>query len=297
MSNHSGGEKENIIQLGKTGIVYEDVKEIEQSIFQKVYSRAFGLTRQIILSQSMTERKGENEQLDNIITFVGRRGTGKTSAMLSFMEFLRKNAMDYEETKEFAANYRIENARGYKVNFIALEWIDASLLEKGEDIFEYILAKMLRDVLDLDDEMRESGYQSYEIRELHQDFSSIYGKVLNLKNRSSQQADSDRMSISLLRDLARSSDLRREFEELIQRYLQLKLNREKRPGLKSVEDTYLVVAIDDMDMNVESGFEILEKIQRYLKVKSLIVPYNQAVSTAGPTLAKRRSRRREPGFR
>src|SRR5699024_8414542 len=140
-----------------------------------------------------------------------------------------------------------------------------------EDSFEYILAKMLRDVLDLDDEMRESGYQSYEIRELHQDFSSIYGKVLNLKNRSSQQADSDRMSISLLRDLARSSDLRREFEELIQRYLQLKLNREKRPGLKSVEDTYLVVAIDDMDMNVESGFEILEKIQRYLKVKSLIV--------------------------
>lgn len=271
MSNHSGGEKENIIQLGKTGIVYEDVKEIEQSIFQKVYSRAFGLTRQIILSQSMTERKGENEQLDNIITFVGRRGTGKTSAMLSFMEFLRKNVRDYEETKEFAANYRIENARGHKVNFIALEWIDASLLEKGEDIFEYILAKMLRDVLDLDDEMRESGYQSYEIRELHQDFSSIYGKVLNLKNRSSQQADSDRMSISLLRDLARSSDLRREFEELIQRYLQLKLNREKRPGLKSVEDTYLVVAIDDMDMNVESGFEILEKIQRYLKVKSLIV--------------------------
>lgn len=269
MSNHSVGEKENIIQLGKTGIVYEDVEEIEQSIFQKVYSRAFGLTRQIILSQSMTERKGENEQLDNIITFVGRRGTGKTSAMLSFMDFLKKNTRDYAEEEE--KKYCIENTRKHKTNFIALEWIDASLLEKGEDIFEYILAKMLRDVLDLDDEMRESGYQSYEIRELHQDFSSIYGKVLNLKNRSSQQADSDRMSISLLRDLARSSDLRREFEELIQRYLQLKLNRERRPGVRSVEDTYLVVAIDDMDMNVESGFEILEKIQRYLKVKGLIV--------------------------
>ena len=72
-------------------------------------------------------------------------------------------------------------------------------------------------------------------------------------------------AISNLRDLSRSVDIRKEFQELVRYYIRIKEGLENRDKYK----TFLVVAIDDLDMNVEYGFEILEKIQRYLKVDRL----------------------------
>lgn len=80
---------------------------------------------------------------NNIITFVGRRGTGKSSAMQSFMHALLNNTKNPErEAREYTI---YDNSRNPKpVQFIGIDWIVASLLEKGEDIFEVILAKMLK---------------------------------------------------------------------------------------------------------------------------------------------------------
>ena len=54
---------------------------------------------------------------------------------------------------------------------------------------------------------------------------------------------------------------------MVRYYIRIKEGLENRDKYK----TFLVVAIDDLDMNVEYGFEILEKIQRYLKVDRLLV--------------------------
>lgn len=258
MACKADSESKSIIKLGKQGIVYEKRDEFESSIFRKIYERAFELTELSVRSQrDKWFNKQPHEQHDNIITFVGRRGTGKTSSMLSFMKCLRENGLDRDpETKA-------------KTEFIALDWIDASLMEKGEDIFEIILAKMLGEILDKD----EDGYQSgmdfrYETRDLHQKFGAIYKKVLDLKRRSSGKSYGDEIAISALRELARSNDLRDEFEKLVEQYIQVQC---LKSGRRNTSDTFLVVAIDDVDMNVESGFEILEKIQRYLKVDRLIV--------------------------
>lgn len=264
-------EGKSIIQLGKTGIVYENSSDFDNSIFNRVYDNAAKLTEQSVNNQIANKYKqSSHEQADNIITFVGRRGTGKTSAMLSFMECLRNNDKKSEGDK----SYKIcSSVNGRPIRFITLEWIDASLLEKEEDIFEFILAKMLNEFLGKDEKaqyLEKSNYE-YAIRELYKRFGDLYKKMLNLKKKEEGHYGSDESAISLLRDLARSSDLRYDFEELIKEYIRVQPLLEKNEYISGSEETFLVVAIDDVDMNVNSGFDILERIQRYLKVNGLIV--------------------------
>ncbi len=257
------------IILGKHGIVYEDREDFPTSIFHKVYRRAFELARHSVKSQMGSQtRTGEHEQLDNIITFIGRRGTGKSSSMLSFMESLKNNAQSAgDDNKEY-----VIKSHGRSVRFIGLEWIDASLIEKGEDIFEITLAEMMNEFLDLDEKFKRNGDTAeYEVRRLHQMFDSIYKRKLSLKKRSGDvYYYGNESAVATLRDLARSSDLRKDFEELIKQYIKVKqILSDDRSYHR--EETFLVVAIDDIDMNTDSGFEMLEKIQRYLKVRGLIV--------------------------
>lgn len=266
--------KENIstVVLGKRGIVYEKREDFHTSLFNKIYERAFSLTCHSVETQIREKRQeGMHEQLDNIITFVGRRGVGKSSAMLSFMESLKGNADDRNQKDDF---YKITEGK-QAVQFIGLEWIDASLIERGEDIFEMILAEMLSEFLAWDRKNQNAGTElEYEARELHQMFDNIYRKVLNLKKRSVASGDSyysNESAISSLRELARSNELRKDFENLIQKYIRVRQMGADESVHYSGTKTFLVVAIDDVDMNVDSGFDILETIQRYLKVYGLIV--------------------------
>lgn len=90
-------------------------------------------------------------------------------------------------------------------------------------------------------------------------FSSIYKKHLNIKQRNMEDIYSSEAAIANLRDLARSVDIKQEFEQLIEKYIQVKSYREYEYSERDRYETFLVVSIDDIDMNVESGFEILEK--------------------------------------
>lgn len=239
-----------------------------KSLFHRVYKRAYMIIqKQIELQLQKDEEPGIQETNDNIIIFMGRRGTGKSSAMRSFMQSLLDNCNEENEDSEYIVRL---NGSNKKVRFLGIDSIDASLLEAKEDIFEAILAKMFNEFLK-DNENTNSEALIYEKRELYQMFSSIYRKHLNLKKRSFDDIYSSEAAISDLRDLARSVDIKQEFEKLIEKYIQVKSYCEYGYNERDRYETFLVVSIDDIDMNVESGFEILEKIQRYLKVKRLIV--------------------------
>lgn len=257
-----------VIASFKKGVVHESRDNFDDSVFNKVYRRASTLVQESVRSQIDSNLiRGSEEYTDNIITFIGRRGTGKTSVMLSFMEGLQKNCDTEDKTK-----YIITTKNGERVRFIGVDWIDASTLEKGEDIFETILAKMLGEFLREDENSQnKNDIQKYEKRELQTCFGNLYKKVLNLKRRNLNQDYIGESAISTLRDLARSNDLRLDFENLIRKYIDVKSFQNFGNESGRYGETFLLLAIDDVDMNVESGFEILEKIQRYLKVKGLIV--------------------------
>jgi len=248
------------------GEVYEARNEFKHSMFHRVYRRAYDVVQDSVCRQLSDSKNGFfQENIDNIVTFVGRRGTGKSSAMISFMQGLLDNNKG-EEAPNYTI-YKNQEKTGEKVRFISIDWIDASLLEQGEDIFEEILAKMLKEFLQKDEKGGFSGKHDYYKKDLYRKFDGIYKKHLSVKKRVQTEEFASEMAISNLRDLARSSDIRKEFQELEELYIRMK--EEFYYGEKI--ETFLVVAIDDLDMNVNAGFEILEKIQRYLRVKHLIV--------------------------
>lgn len=258
----------SIISKFQRGIVYETRQEFSKSVFNKVYKRAYALVNKDVQMQLQNSRAmGHRSTPNNIITFVGRRGTGKSSAMQSFMRALADNDKDLEKDVDEYTIY--DNSRNPKaVHFIDIDWIDASLLEKGEDIFEVILAKMLNVFLK-DVESDSNERLSYEKRTLYNAFADIYKKQLNIKNQN-ENYYSVETAISNLRDLSRSSDIKNEFQELVHNFINIKSNEDdfRKDGRR---ETFLVVAIDDIDMNIDSGFEILEKIQRYLSIDRLII--------------------------
>ena len=250
------------------GEVCEKRSNFEKSLFRRVYKRAYMIVqKQVELQLPRGEEEGVKETNDNVIIFMGRRGTGKSSVMRSFMQSLLDNSKLADEAGDYVV--RLEGSTK-RVRFIGIDSIDASLLEQKEDIFEAILAKMFNEFLK-DNENTNSESLTYEKRELYQMFSSIYKKHLNIKQRDFGDIYSSEAAISNLRDLARSVDIKQEFESLIEKYIHVKSYCEYGYNEHDRYETFLVVSIDDIDMNVNSGFEILEKIQRYLKVKHLIV--------------------------
>ena len=124
---------------------YESIQEFNESIFSSVYRQAAAITKEIVEKNeeyhNNPRKKGNeyrnNEQIYNILSFVGDRGSGKTSCMLSFAEYLKDYHRLHRSTVK--KNYDV----GERALFIGINAIDAGLLEDKEDIIEVVLASLL----------------------------------------------------------------------------------------------------------------------------------------------------------
>ena len=151
-------------KLKESLAVLESSRQFDGSLFNLVYNKAALLINQLIQSQINTSDSQKSmmvrNTIENIISFQGRRGTGKTSAMLSVREAMKQRdvrsrwwrALEYigsekrEEKHEYDEEYECEYEDRYvkeddpKCSFVVIDYIDASMLERGEDILELILA-------------------------------------------------------------------------------------------------------------------------------------------------------------
>lgn len=76
--------------------------------------------------------------------------------------------------------------------------------------------------------------------------------------------------MSNLQSLSSSQKVKRDFAELITKFTALmKYKRDRWMG--AGDDHYVVITIDDIDLNIKNGFSMLEKIHRYCIVPNVIV--------------------------
>ena len=69
--------------LLEKGVHYDNQKEFSESIYANVYQRAFKSVKQIMTDYERCRGvKGKNMEIANVVSFVGRRGTGKSSSMM-----------------------------------------------------------------------------------------------------------------------------------------------------------------------------------------------------------------------
>ena len=274
--------------LLRRGTIYENVTEFADSFFCDVYKQATKMI-EIIVNDNRKIKDGKNvcskRKLDvaNTISFIGRRGTGKTSAMLSYAEALKRHwgcnlSGVYENPLGFSCTSIME-----EVEFLVLDCIDASTLEQSENIFKLFLANMINQLEDSFQESSESVGQ-YTKRDLSQKLENIFDDFITLRD--NKQVVDEYSSFEKLKNIASSQKLRKSFAELVREYLQYVLDRNQKEKY-SRKEKYLVIVIDDLDMSHynfikndtsecsvklnNKSYEIMRSLDQYFSVPGVIV--------------------------
>lgn len=251
----------------------EKIQDFNQSYFKSVYKYAF-LQLDDIISCSLSSdgyfgsTANSNKEISNILTFIGKRGSGKTSLMLSFMEALKDY---YRYNKENSASFYRFRGEG-DVLFTCLDCIDSSLLEHGEDIFKIVLAMMYQKFIDLDnrDEISKDKDFGYSKRELLKKLEDVYRTVCDIEDMDKRTVSYGESYMSNIQSLSSSQKLKKDFGQLIKQFTALM--KYKQSGWEECSKRhYLVITIDDIDLNINNGFSMLEKIHRYCMVPNVIV--------------------------
>ncbi len=255
-------------KLEQEGIVIEEDKMFQDSAFCLVFQKARRLIEDVIRKNRIPTElfpKTVQEQANNVISFIGRRGTGKTSVMLSVHQMF----------KNYQKNNFLRECKGYEdASFITIDYIDASKLEKGEDILELVLANMFSKLRKYDEDLGTSGglggsVGGYMNRKLYQLFDEIYGSLPTVLQHAKDYHGIS--PIRMLTQLSNSQMLGIKMQTLVREYLAYLASASPN----SNNNHFLVIAIDDIDMHFQSEgktpYDMLETIHRYLMIPGVIV--------------------------
>lgn len=205
--------------------------------------------------------------VSNMIAFLGKRGSGKTTAMAEFGRILEGINVEKEFHWWLSACMNDEHERELKSHpfyFKVMEPIDASRLEAKEDLFELILAQIYQEY-ERQNKAKFSYFksQSNQDREKLEQFSRIFRSYHALRIATGEEEFSESI-IAKFQYMSSSMEIRKNIEELIGALL-------VDWSEKSCRNRYLVIVIDDLDLNIKNGYDMLEQLHKYFWNKHIII--------------------------
>lgn len=247
----------------------ECCKDFEKSLFSKTYENACKSIN-VIIEEQMLKRNGtfykeKGDSIYNIVPFIGERGSGKTSVLLSLGKYLNDyNGMLINDIPE---KFRLSNAKN--AMFIDIGVIDAGHLDQNEDLFGVVLARMLGVYnsffkKDFCDSVR------YERQDVYNRFSDIYKNMTELKNMSKKPEFFEGSALKTLTDLNASQNIRDSFEALVDSFTS-SISKLRQNDKYNSSEVYIVISIDDLDMNLSGAYRIMEQIQSYMMIPGVII--------------------------
>lgn len=266
------GMKNKVYRLSQENKVYcEDLIKVDDSVFENVYKQVDDILYKIIQYNNKLNENSKyinraeekyDENVLNTIPFLAGRGRGKTSALLSVLNNLN-NMSSYSWSKLYKSN----------VKFKVLPYIDAAMLAKKEFIFDVILTEMWDS---FDKDIQEDKYvdrynkynSEYAIKEIRESFIKVRKAYSNLTQKENEKYTSSEELLptaSVLHELSVSVNLRDEMQELVKQYLTYFSMRDE------YHNTYLVIAIDDVDMSGDRAYYILEQLRRFFRINNVII--------------------------
>lgn len=203
------------------------------------------------------EKEGYVAPLDesNIITFIGNRGSGKTTAINEFCRLLGEY---HSKNNEWTEENLHKETIGSSKRFHVLTPIDASVLVEEEDLIEVILANMYQAFQQKKDVSRDEHLRNGIINK----FDDAYKSYINVGKRANEMVLGESVLVKL-RNISGSLKTRLAFDKLIESFLDFLYGADM--------EKYLVITIDDLDMNPKSGFKMLELLHKYLANRRVII--------------------------
>ena len=238
-------------------VVIEDSERKNESIFGDVYARAFDalddLLGNIKKDKSVRGSDEENSNLkkgviqkdtprNNIFAFVGDRGTGKSSCMMSFAKMLQENKQTYSNIQ--------------KEKFEVLESTDPSFFTETKNIVEIFIGRLFsRFKEEVEDRQNVKLDKENEKNHVFEAFEHVK-ETLTCMNKK-ELCDED--TVEQLLGLSASVELQESIHELVRLFL------------KYVRKDFLVIPVDDIDLHSKYAFEMAEQIRKYLVQDNTIV--------------------------
>ncbi len=197
----------------------------------------------------------------NIIAFSGKRGTGKTSAMISFSEFLKKRGETSAESRKLW-----ENEKQLKdMQTLVLSPIDPTMLENDQDILSVVLSRLLYKA---EERWNQNPGFHRKNQNLERDKNDLLKKATACMNGiNAVKKNAEIKSLSDLQRVGDSAILKKNLFDFVDLVNVFCLGT----GSGRPEFNYLVVPIDDTDCQIEKAFEVMEDIRRYLTLPNVII--------------------------
>ena len=256
----------------------KDVNSIN-NIFYNVYTDAkYELWSIIRSSTKITKysRMGKSTKQDierlheypsNVIAFCADRGRGKTTAMLSFANALEKlgkpkEGISYESFWQGVPE--ISDVLG--VRFEVMSPIDPASMENSESVLQLVLSQMFENFCKKVKQTRigcEYDLQDDIIADIFNKFQQSARSIDSLYCDSASTNRVVEDELDQIAEMGQSSKLLLQLNDLVCTYL----NFIQGDDLL----TYLVLQIDDADMDIKRAFQILEDVRKYLSLPRVII--------------------------
>ncbi|MBN1968834.1 MAG: hypothetical protein JXR48_11860 [Candidatus Delongbacteria bacterium] len=246
-------------------IKVESIDEFNTSLFRDIYNRAAIAVNEIVANSEDQRIKKSNKEIDdfdldaqkfnNIIAFTGDRGTGKTSAMVSFAKALKRcNKLKNDES------VKIVDIELKYLSFHDIGIVDPSLFTANNNIVEIIIARMFEKFkTEINNKNREFEFEKQ--KKLLDLFSKVHENLKTIEQPKDKNLDGE--TLEVLSRLACSTNLKSSIEHLIEEYLNFMNN--------SKTDNFLLLVIDDIDLNTKHAHELVEQIRKYLILNNVII--------------------------
>lgn len=255
---------EPIINNGKTiridtGRVNQPVVEtlrsqwqVNASLFSDQYIQALNFVNRYVESSRKIRREETpyTEYPNNIIAFVGDRGSGKTSCMSSVACLLTKG--DWQELDGYE---QIKST-----TFTGIDMIDPSYFDEQHNIVATMVAKLYKSFRNIIEVGSDHDFDPDEHDNLIDAFTRAqHSMQCLLKNDCDEQYVED--DVETLSELSKAVDLKNDIDHLVKTYMRFI----KKP------EGILVLSIDDIDLNISEADTMAEQIRKYLVSPNIII--------------------------
>lgn len=230
-----------------------DIHLLNDSIFSNQYKKAL-YTLDSYFSQVGSKRMSNDttiEDASNLFAFIGERGSGKTSCMMSIASLLDKTCCDPVFDK-------YPHLQGIK--FKSLSLIEPSFFDDYHNIISLVVSQ----IYTLFKNKREQNSSQYKDPLLYMSERGILQNFDRVQRSLFQLLDTENnkpKDIESLVDLAAAVNLREDIHDLVDTIL----------DFLGYKGGVLLVPIDDIDLNSAQANNMMEQIRKYLISPNIVI--------------------------
>lgn len=259
--------------------------QICKSIFYKQYCTALSGIAELVNYQSEVTRKLTKLPHNNIFIFTGDRGSGKTSCMLTVKDLLcntENKEKYYAEFKDIKSDFR----KILQVTqFRAFDMIDPIYFDCHHNILDLFMGTLFKEFQIKENKNPNNWDNECCSKRRGQDLLNLFSETkrnLSVLNKTVELSEFD--DLEQLNDLAASMAFKQSLDRLVKCYIEYMYTT----------DTQLILCIDDIDLNMSEGYEMIEQIRKYLNIPRLIILMAIKVDQLGNVIRIKYARDFEP---